>query len=663
MTNPEDIANIEDKETKPEKGQENKHGTPEEIVEQAEELVSVVGENGEAVNENLKSVGQSSESDKIGKENQDLIQDANKELNDFKKDVVEIKGSIVSEKTFEKNKINIEDTIIGDIKKVNKVALEAFIEVAEKKDSVAVIMARNEIKRRREDSNFQEPDINSEEMAGLDAWREMQMRKREDRMNSEEMVTDYLDKGGKISDELLDPENAIYLNIERIPKDVLQKFLTVLLEQKLGETPVAVLVDDEIRDRSKTRIEELQAGEDIVEGISSSNEKKLEQKSGDNNEKQEDLIPVEIKDETETKEAENLSVDEIIEKINKGEKVNEKGEEKLRKEIEKVILTNKPKEEWTDNEAKMMTAYIMGIDQGWFKEGEMVLMEINFDLENVKFNDLNTEDEKRDWIKKRKEDAVKELIERKVIENSEEIDSDYEMLKTKLQEQIMEEHTAYEELCNGQSAEDLFKEKGKAKMKDIIKHLKNSNQIKLDLERLEYYNFASDDSNINDLINGHHVERDYVIRMLEQSMVALDKMTDLFDKEERGELTEEEKGVLARIAHAIKENPKMSILAIMTLLAGIGLVAVYGPGIYAGVMALLGEHATEEIAKKTIEQAVKQGVGKGLALTGASMAIGGAGLLAVLFTALNEEQRDNCVKWLTNKPVPDWCRVGEKSSS
>ncbi|MCK4918981.1 MAG: hypothetical protein KAS01_01205 [Candidatus Pacebacteria bacterium] len=368
----------------------------------------------------------------------------------------------------------------------------------------------------------------------------------------------------------------------------------------------------------------------------------------------------------ETEKSEDFSVVEIIEKIDKGEKVGKEGEMKLKKKIERIILTkgsvDESKEDWTDDEEKMMAAYIKGVNLKWFKEGNLTRMEIDFDLKSVEFNNLETEKEKKDVIEARKKDSAEKLIEQNVVENSEEINDNIKELKSGLQKKLEIEAKAYEGICAGQSAEDLFNENGRKKMKDIIKNLKNSNQIELNLERLDYYNIASDNEKIDSMIREDHVQRDYIIRMLEQSLLALDQMKKLLDKEEK-ELTEEEKSVLAKIAQVIKENPKMTILAIAALLAGLGLIAVYGPGIYAGIAGLAGDQVAEEVAKEAVKQAVDKGAKKGLLYVGAGAAIVGTGLIAAFYATFDEEKRDKIVEGLTGKSVPAWCRVGKTSKA
>ncbi|MCK5413508.1 MAG: hypothetical protein KAI57_04005 [Candidatus Pacebacteria bacterium] len=386
-----------------------------------------------------------------------------------------------------------------------------------------------------------------------------------------------------------------------------------------------------------------------------------------NDEEQED-IPVESEEttETETEKSEDLSVVVIVKKINKGERVDEKGEMKLRKEIEKIILAkgsvDESKEVWTDDEGKMMAAYIKGIDLKWFKEGNMTRMEIDFDLKSIEFNDLETENEKKDLIEERKKDSAEKLIEQNVVENEEEINDNIGELKRGLQKKIEIEAKAYEDICKEQSAEDLFNESGREKMKNIIEYLKKSNQIELNLERLDYYNIASDSGKIDSMIREEHVQRDYIIRMLEQSLLALEQVKELLDKKEE-DLNNEERSALEKIAQVIKENPKMTIVAVAALLAGLGLIAVYGPGIYAGVTGLAGEEVAEEIIKATMKQAVDNGAKKGLTYLGVGAVVGGTGLIAAFYAAFDEGKRDDFMKWITNKDVPTWSRVGETNKA
>ncbi len=363
------------------------------------------------------------------------------------------------------------------------------------------------------------------------------------------------------------------------------------------------------------------------------------------------------KPETETNLEENQeesSVFGIIEKIENGEQIGKEEEKMLREEIESVILEEKTKEEWTTEESEMMAAYLKGVEMRWFKKGDLVRIEVDFDLENIKFNKLN-EDEKKAKIEERQKDAREKLIEQGMEVSQENISEDFKEIEEKLQNKIVEETEVYEKLLKARSAEDIFSKESREEIKNIITSLKKSNQTELSLERLEYYHLACDDKKLRFLIDKHHIEKDYTIRMLEESLGAYDKILVLLDKKEE-ELTEEEKGVLAKIFKLIKENPKITIIAILTLLAGLGLI-MYGPGMLAG---LAGEEVTEEIAKEVVKQMAEKEAAKKIGLAGAGVLVGGVGLLGGIYALFDEKKRDNFMKWLCGTDVPSWAQKGKE---
>lgn len=361
--------------------------------------------------------------------------------------------------------------------------------------------------------------------------------------------------------------------------------------------------------------------------------------------------PPKPEDETNTEDnQEEFGVSQIIEKIENGETVGEGEEKILREKIESVILEEKSEEEWTVEESEMMTAYLQGVREGWFKDGDLTRISVDFDLENIKFNKFN-EKAKIAKIEERQEDARGELMKQEIEVSQENISEDFEEIEKRLKDQIVEEAKAYEKLLEARSAEDIFSKEGREEMKSIINSLKKSNQLGLNLERLEYYRLACDDENLKFLIDRHHTEKDYTIRMLEEALVAYDKMLSILDKEDEL-LTEEERGLLTKLFELMKENPK-TLLAILAILAGLGLIAAYGPGFLAG---LAGEEAAEEIAKEVVKQVAEKEAARKIGLAGVGAVVGCAGLLGAIYALTDEKKRDDFMKWICGVDVPSWAK-------
>ena len=336
-----------------------------------------------------------------------------------------------------------------------------------------------------------------------------------------------------------------------------------------------------------------------------------------------------------------MSVSGIVGEIENGEEVGKEEEKKLRGEIEKVILEDKLEGEWTVGEGEMMAAYLEGVRQGWFKEGDLTRVAVDFDLETVKFNEYK-EEKKIAKIEERKKDAGEKLVKREVIESQEEITENFRELQGTLKNQIAEESEAYEKLVETRSAENLFSKEGRNEMIGIINSLKKSNQIELDLERLEYYHLASSDEHLKFLIEEHHTEKDYTIRMLEEALAGYDKILEILEKEER-ELTEEEKTMLGRISQWMKENPRYTILGLLAILAAAGLIITYGPGLLAGMG---GEKAVEEIGIEVAKQVAEGETAKKIGLAGIGAAVGGAGLLGAALYKLSQIKEDDVRRFM-----------------
>ncbi|MDF1497848.1 MAG: hypothetical protein P1P85_00625 [Patescibacteria group bacterium] len=345
----------------------------------------------------------------------------------------------------------------------------------------------------------------------------------------------------------------------------------------------------------------------------------------------------------------NLDISKIVEKIINEEEVSEKEEMVLREKIEDVIVKKELEEKWTSKESEMLVSYLKGVEQGQFKDGNLMRMEIDFDLENVKFNRLS-ENGKKAKIEERQEYFREKLNEQEIHNQeitAENIAKNYKELEKKLKDQIVQETEAYVNLTSLQETESLFNENGKERMQKAIESLKKSNQIALNLERLEYYRLACDNDNLKFLIEEHHIEKDYTIRMLEEALKAYDKVLQLLEKEEEA-LSPEEKGILTELFKKIKDNPKMTIIALLAILAGLGLV-MYGPGLLAAMSTILAEKGGEEIAKtiaeKVIEESGKEAEKK-VVLAGAGAFVGGVGLLGAICTLFDEEKRDKFVTFL-----------------
>lgn len=341
--------------------------------------------------------------------------------------------------------------------------------------------------------------------------------------------------------------------------------------------------------------------------------------------------------------SENQEIDRIMNDIFSEKEVSDEDEQTLRTKIEDVVLGEKTEDELTEDEEGMMIAYARGIELEWFKEGNINRMVIDFDLETVKFERFNDE-EKVEKIKERRENAKEELA-------KEEIDipeeNDYEELKDSLKNQLAKETEAYSKLYKNQNAENFLNSGGKDDLKKIIESLKNSNQIALNLERLEYYQLACQDKGLQSLIKQNHIEKDYTIRTLEGLIEKFDVIFEILNKQEEL-LTENEKTFLEQLTKLIREN-KLTIAAIVTLLVAGGLLVAFGPELTLIMPSLeaglLGEKIL--IAAKSVATITTASVTAGTLVTGA---------LAGAYSYLNEERRDQICETIAGVPLPSWAR-------
>ena len=355
------------------------------------------------------------------------------------------------------------------------------------------------------------------------------------------------------------------------------------------------------------------------------------------------------------KKQEELSVSEIIEKIENGENVSEEDERKLREGIEEVVLEDKPEGEWTAEENEMRAAYSRGVNEGLFPESEKISLTLSFDLESVRYNGFNRE-EKEKTVEKRVNDAKEGLaeMEEKIImdeyrdlKKREDKRMELKDEKDRINDEKMEIYEKfYREEIN---TEDILSEKGKEDLIEIINALKESNQAVLNMNRFEYCSLADDD--IESLIKESHIENDFEIRKLEKLLASYNGSIDILSKKE---LTPEQEGALAKFRQLIKENPRATRAVIIT-----AALLIIGAIAYPYVASYLAERGMEEVGEKMIEKAIEDGVAaetaKKIGLAGIGAAVGGAGLLgAALYklSQIKEEDVDDFMSKICGVAIP-----------
>ncbi len=289
--------------------------------------------------------------------------------------------------------------------------------------------------------------------------------------------------------------------------------------------------------------------------------------------------------EIETNPEENqevLGVSEIMEKIERGEKPSREEEKILKENIEDAILRRgsektapeemtMEEEEKREKEKEMLAAYLKGVEMEWFMEGDITRMAIDFDLETIKFNKLENRGKKEKEVNSKKEEFKNDLADREImVEDFEEMEEAKKKMEKELTEQVLDHEDILAQIKN----EELnFDELGKAKLKEMIYNLKENDQNLLDLNKFEYY-FEG----IDDLVEEYHTEKIYIIKMLEEALEAYDQIIILLEKKEE-ELKPEERKMLEKLFQFIKENPKLTLLAVLAFLLGLGLLTCGMPGI------------------------------------------------------------------------------------
>ncbi len=320
----------------------------------------------------------------------------------------------------------------------------------------------------------------------------------------------------------------------------------------------------------------------------------------------------------------------------------------LRNKIKDVVFGEREKKDWTDEEKKIMEAYILGVKRGNFKEKDVNLLAVDFDLENVQFERSSPENKKAK-IEERKEKYKNELIASGAIEPEGLNDRDkLEEVKKLLKERVKEESEAYNKLIEDKyrAGENPFSKENKHDLKEVIEKIKESHETELKLEKLEYYQLAVDDAQLEFMINEHHIKINYTIRMLEQALEAYDKVLELLSIEEE-KLTPEQQGILTKLFELMKKNPK-SVIAILAILVASGLLIAYGPAILASLGSEAANEIGQEVVKKAAESSAGKAVGYGAGLAGAV----GLGLLGgAIYTLTDEKQRDEFMEWLTGTKV------------